>query len=356
MWRRDAQAGLAVERSRGDRRPTPRPAPPRRATLPHAMQKLRSRPLTSTYTRSEAVSTRLQSASPDGRVRGGVRACAAAQRAMADDDVAQRPVDLEAHGSAEAAAGNRLAAHPAISSSSAALTSASGQLYPPPRLSGRVQQDEARPAARGLLVAAERRPGDVAVDRRSPRRQHALDGAPLLLETRQPERGEHPERHRLAVRQLVAGRGLEGVAEGVTEVELVSRASIVWVTKADGPLEDGAAAHLVVLRELPQRLPGEQSRLDHLGEAVAPLLLRRASPAASGRRRRVQASGRRRRGSSRAPGRRRSCRRSRRPPGRRESSGRPPTERRACRSQRRNPPRPSSCRRPVRRRRRRARC
>ena len=150
--------------------------------LPQALQKLRSRPFTSTYTLSEEALDEAESRPPDGRVRGRVRSGAAAQRAVADDDVAQRPFDLEADRTAEAPAGGRLPGHDAISSSSAARTSTSGHLDAPSWSPGSVQQDETRAAGACLLVPAERRPRDVPVDAWPLGRQHPLDDAPLFLE------------------------------------------------------------------------------------------------------------------------------------------------------------------------------
>ena len=67
-----------------------------------------------------------------------------------------------------------------------------GQLDADPRPPGRLEQDEPRGAADGLLVARERRPGAVAVDADRLRPQRLLDGA--RVEPGEPERGEQAER------------------------------------------------------------------------------------------------------------------------------------------------------------------
>ena len=107
-------------------------------------------------------------------------------------------------------------------------------------------------------------------DRLGPKR--FLDG--LGVEAGETERREEPERHGPAVRQLEAGRGLERVRERVAEVELRPLAAVVRVAQAERRLERGRATHLLVERQLPDRLAEQKARLDDLGTAVRELFLR----------------------------------------------------------------------------------
>src|SRR5205085_2524070 len=82
------------------------------------------------------------------------------------------------------------------------------------------------------------------------------------------EGGEQAERDRPAVRDpRVAGSGLERVRERVAEVQDRALAAVVRVAEADGRLESGAAAHELVLGQLPQRLTGQQARRHDLAQA-----------------------------------------------------------------------------------------
>ncbi len=54
-----------------------------------------------------------------------------------------------------------------------------------------------------------------------------------LVVARELQRRDHSERDGLPVREVVAGRGLEGVAERVTEVELVARAMVMGISDAN---------------------------------------------------------------------------------------------------------------------------
>ena len=96
----------------------------------------------------------------------------------------------------------------------------------------------------------------------------------LRVEAGEPERREQPERDGAAVRELEAGRRLERVRERVAEVELRALAAVVWVAQAEGRLEGSRPTHLLVERQLPDRLAHQQSRLDDLGAPVRELLLR----------------------------------------------------------------------------------
>src|SRR4029078_7958329 len=97
--------------------------------------------------------------------------------------------------------------------------------------------------------------------------------SPLGGECGEPQRRREAARDGATVRQRVARRGLERVAEGVAEIELVPRPAIVRILDDEGRLERRAGTHLLRLAQLPQRLPGEQAGLDDLGEAVPPLVV-----------------------------------------------------------------------------------
>ena len=77
------------------------------------------------------------------------------------------------------------------------------------------------------------------------------------------------------MRQLgVAAGGLERVRKGVAEVERGARATVERVADAVGGLHGGAAAHLLGVGQLPQRLAGEQPRLHDLGAPLRSLGVR----------------------------------------------------------------------------------
>ena len=136
-------------------------------------------------------------------------------------------------------------------------------------LPGRFEEDE---DALALLVALERGPGDVEVGFDRLRAQDLLHHVGRLA--REPERGEEPERNRLAVRDAVAGAGLERVRERVPEVEPgPPPLGLVRVGEDDAGLVGGAGADHVHLLELPDVVAGEEARLHHLGHAGAALLL-----------------------------------------------------------------------------------
>src|SRR3954469_1555233 len=80
-----------------------------------------------------------------------------------------------------------------------------------------LEQDEPQLAVANLLVAAHRGPRAVAVDGDRLRVEQLLDG--LRGATGQPQRGEQPERDRLAVREAEVRSRLEAVGEGVAQVE-----------------------------------------------------------------------------------------------------------------------------------------
>ena len=77
-----------------------------------------------------------------------------------------------------------------------------------------------------------------------------------------------------AVRKLEAGRRLQRVRERVAEVELRALAAVVRVAEAERRLEGGCSSHLLVERQLPDRLAHEQPRLHHLGATVRQLARR----------------------------------------------------------------------------------
>src|SRR4051794_799441 len=75
-----------------------------------------------------------------------------------------------------------------------------------------LEQNEPQLAVAHLLVAAHRRPRALAVDGDRLRVEQLLDG--LRRPAGESQRGEQPERDRLAVRKAEIGRGLEAVREG----------------------------------------------------------------------------------------------------------------------------------------------
>ena len=140
---------------------------------------------------------------------------------------------LEANATAEAAAGQ------AISSFSAARTSASGTSTPHRGLPG-----ASRSTSRGVPRSTFLSRASAARRRRHPRdklpaRGSSPPSAPRRR-GRRAERREEPERDRAAVREPVAGGGLERVRERVPEVELVPRSAIVRIGEAEPDLN---AAH-----------------------------------------------------------------------------------------------------------------
>ena len=219
----------------------------------------------------------------------------------------------------------------AESTRSAARARAAPRRPAAPRRTGPPSPSRTRLIAspRALLVAQQRLPGPLAVDLHRLRRELALDLRRVAAG--QPQRGEQPERDRLAVRQVEVGRGLERVRERVAEVEPAPRAVVVRVLQADAGLVGGRAAHVEVAR----RRAGASSRAR---PSPAAARARAASRAASRRGRRAPASGTRRRGSSPPGCRSPSCRRSPRRPGRRASSAPRPTARRGGTSRRRSRP------------------
>ena len=86
-----------------------------------------------------------------------------------------------------------------------------------------------------LLVPGERRPGELAVDLDRLRVELLAHGRERRVVPGEPQRRHHPERDRLAVREVVAGGRLERVTERVTEVELVARPAIVRIARGTPP-------------------------------------------------------------------------------------------------------------------------
>src|SRR5215471_7939640 len=119
-----------------------------------------------------------------------------------------------------------------------------------------VEEHEPELAADDLLVAPERRPRAVAVDADGLRIELLDDDVDVA--TRDAERGEEAERDGPAVRDaLVPRRGLERVRERVPEIEHAPLSVVVRVAQAHGGLERCAAAHELVVGQLPERLAGE---------------------------------------------------------------------------------------------------
>ena len=85
--------------------------------------------------------------------------------------------------------------------------------------------------------------------------QDLRDNACVIVEARQPERCKQAECDRAAVRKRVAGGRLEGVREGVPEVQLGPRPSVERIAQADSRLERSAATHLLRGLELPEGSP-----------------------------------------------------------------------------------------------------
>ena len=117
---------------------------------------------------------------------------------------------------------------------------------------------------RALLVAEQRLPGALGVDVNGLRGQLGLHLR--RVPARDTERREEPERHCLAVREVVVRRRLERVAEGVAEVQPAARPVVVRILQADPGLVRGGRPHV----ELP---PCQEPRLDELGHPLPPLPL-----------------------------------------------------------------------------------
>ena len=91
------------------------------------------------------------------------------------------------------------------------------------------------------------------------------------FEAGQPERGEQAERDRRAVREPVAGRASSAWANVWPRLSCARSARSSGSRRQTPPCR--AAPHLLLPRELPERLPAEQACLDDLREAVRELLL-----------------------------------------------------------------------------------
>src|SRR5438876_12001549 len=116
-----------------------------------------------------------------------------------------------------------------------------------------------------FLVAQERLPRTLGVDRRRLRVELALDGRGVPA--RESQRREEPERDGLAVGQVEVRGGLEGMGEGVPEVEVPARAVVVRIAETESGLEGGCAASV-------ERGAREELRLDELGLPLSPLAVR----------------------------------------------------------------------------------
>src|SRR5919198_292157 len=127
--------------------------------------------------------------------------------------------------------------------------------------------------ALALLVTFEGGPGRVGIRSHGPRPQdlfHRVGG--LAGET---QRGEEPERDRVAVAHAITGPRLQRVRERVPEVE--DRATplrLVRIRQNDARLERGAGPNHFLVGEAPDLAPHEQPCLDDLGHSRAPLLVR----------------------------------------------------------------------------------
>src|SRR5437763_3768193 len=132
------------------------------------------------------------------------------------------------------------------------------------------EQDEPGLTSDGFLVALQRLPGALAIDSNRNRPKQLLDRCGVAV--RKAQRRKQPERDRPAVRDaLVAGSGLECVRERVTEVQDLALTPVVGVAQAHRGLEGSGAADELVVRQLPERLAGEQAGLHDLGPSPATL-------------------------------------------------------------------------------------
>src|SRR5262249_61873219 len=141
----------------------------------------------------------------------------------------------------------------------------------PARREASVAAERAAPqlTAGGLLVAFQRLPRALAVDLDRCRPQNVLDR--IRRPPGEPQGRQQPERDCAAVRDgLIAGAGLERVGEGVAQVENQARAEVVRIAQAERGLEGRTTANELPLWKLPQRLAGEQARLDHPRPALPP--------------------------------------------------------------------------------------
>ena len=143
--------------------------------------------------------------------------------------------------------------------------------------------------------------------------------------SREPQRGEHAERHGAPVREVEVGRSLERVRERVPEVQRPANAAVERVADAERGLVGRAAPDELGVGQLPEPLAGEQPGLHDLGHPVQALGGGQRLDAGPGRSPSARASGRRRSGSFLRAGRSRSCRRWRRRLVRRASSAPGPT-------------------------------
>ena len=133
----------------------------------------------------------------------------------------------------------------AISPARARRTSASGSSAPHRGRPGELEEHQPRRPALGLLVPRESGPRRIWIDGDRLGREDVLHELLLVGKSRQPERGEQPERHRAAVRQPVARGSFQRVGERVPQVELHAWPPVMRVGEADPGLERGAGAHLL---------------------------------------------------------------------------------------------------------------
>src|SRR6266566_1737267 len=122
------------------------------------------------------------------------------------------------------------------------------------------EQNEPELSADRFLVALERVPGPLAVDANRSRAEQFLHRCGVAAG--ETQRCEEAERNRPAMSDaLIRCSRLECVREGVAEVQDLTLGQIVGIAQADRGLEGGAAADELVVRQLPERLTGEQAGL-----------------------------------------------------------------------------------------------
>src|SRR5207244_11474184 len=133
------------------------------------------------------------------------------------------------------------------------------------------EDDQMQFSADPLLAALERLPGSLPVCPDRLRRKRLLDDVGRA--TGESQRREEPERDGASVGDGAVRPRLERVREGVPEIEQLAHPAVVRVPEAERRLVGGAAADELVVRQLPQRLAGEETGLDHLGQPLASVFL-----------------------------------------------------------------------------------
>src|SRR5262249_14122527 len=121
-----------------------------------------------------------------------------------------------------------------------------------------VEKDDAEPA---FLVAQEGLPGPLTVDADRLRRERLVHRRRVAAG--EPKRSLEPESDCAAVRELVARRGLEGMGEGVAEVQGVPRSAVVGITETERRLVRSAPPDELLVRKIPELFTGEETRFHH---------------------------------------------------------------------------------------------